>query len=1137
MRRNVKQKYAILVLFAAIAVLSQNGFCGGRADASAVAPVPVEFNIPQLNVADALLIFAEQSGERIIFRYDDARDIPARKISGFYQPVKALAKILENTGLKAFRNPEGTIVIRKEYDYKPVTAVPKKRPGEKKHNPSMIAGKADISRSPLRRTEDLVITGSRIRRTELSTPNLVSTIGRETIRRTGTTNIEELLNKLPQIVSSLTGNSNNPGNGLATVDLRGLGTQRTLVLVNGRRYVPSAPSGIIDLNSIPTFLIDKIEVATGGTSAVYGSDAIAGVVNIKLRDNFDGFEGLVRTRLSKFGDGDKYDANLVYGRAFNDERGRAFLHLGFMERDALLQGDRDFSSFALIDSYIRPGSADSRFGFGDFLSRDEGGVPGLIKSGSPIIAGGRVLGVSARGPHPGIERFGPAGQALDFNDATDLFNFAPDNFLQIPQKRLMATFGLEYQLTDRVEFFNQVMFSQNKVDTELAPTPFRIDNLEIPVENPFLQENARAAFRGIDWYGTGEIWQARDGSGNLLFDNRGNPVQARQALGSVNGVLTALWAADGSPVAAVGATTKNNAGNLLFLGDGRAEIPVLLRRMTEFGPRQVKNNRRTLNVVVGLQGEVIQGWDFYLHYNYSNYKNSVRDVNGISLARFRKAADIILLDGEYVCRDQTARDEGCVAANIFGEGNLSPEAIDYLLTQRENKTRYTRQDAVGYISGTIDHGVGDGVKMLLGADWRREDSFSEGDAVNFADPASGFASFIAANGRYDVWGIFSEIRLPVLENISAFQELELSGALRYSRYSLTGSVWTAGGGINWRPFSDLRLRGQYQRAVRAPNIEDLFLQSSESFPFVFDPCAAGNIDFFGDISAICVSNGVPAAQVGVFEQLLDQVSSLTSGNVNLDVEQSDTFTAGMIYQPSFIPEIQVTVDYYHILIAKEISLFRNGVQGIINSCFRPDNSLGQSCGSIFRNPDGRLNHINVDLTNMGRTVTSGVDGQLFFRKSLAQGIFGGNEYLELVFQGSYLIKHDLQPVIEEDIVNCAGFFAGSCNIPLPKFRFTQMATWGNDIVEFSLRWRHIGRVVNKNPFGRDVAVPEIAAKNYFDLYLQYRLSGNVVIRSGVDNIFDITPDFIGSGQQQANTFPTIYDVLGSYYHFGVNVYF
>ena len=1097
-------------------------------------PVPIEFKIPKHSVADALILFAEQSGERIIFRYDEAGHLPARKLSGLYKPIEALEEILKDSGLKAFRNPEGIIVIRNDPDYKPAKTTTKlKQSSEKNKTGDILIGVKEPV--PLvREPEELVITGSRIKREELSAPNLVSIIESETIKRTGTANIEELLNKLPQIVPSLTGNSNNPGEGIATVDLRGLGAIRTLVLLNGRRYVPGNQAGIVDLNTIPTFLLEKIEVATGGTSAVYGSDAIAGVVNFKLRDDFDGFEGLARYRTSQDGDGDKYDANLVYGQSFDDDRGNAFIHFGAMKRQAIMQGDRDFSSFYLADNFIRPGSADPRFGFGEFLSPEEGGVPGLIRSGSIFVPGGRLLDFKANGPHPGLQRFGPNGEALDFNATTDLFNFAPFNFLQLPQQRLSANFGVKYSLTDNIEFFNQILFSQNKVDLELAPTPFNVENLVVPVENPFLQESARAALRGIDWYATGQILQARDVNGNLMFDAEGNAIQARQALSAT---LAPLWAVDGSPIAEVGENMAADKGRLLYIADGQAELPLLLRRMTELGPRKVKNKRQSLNIVLGMQGELVPDWNFLVHYNYNRYKNTRRNINAVSIINFRNAVDIIPFEGGYICRDQTARQQGCVPANIYGEGNLSPEAIDYIITNRKENTQYTRQDITAYVNGTIDYGVGDGLALLIGADWRREDSSFVGDKTDQTDPGSGFATTFSANGNYSVLSFFSEFKLPVIEGMPVFESLELSGALRYSDYSISSSAWSAAAGFNWRPFSDLRIRGQYQKAVREPNISELFAEGNDSFLVVSDPCSTGNISFFGDIRDICITTGVPANLVGNFEQQNIQVRQTISGNTDLGVEKSDTFTLGLIYQPSFLPEIQLTVDYYHIDLHDQISLFSGEASEIIYNCYNENNSLAQACEKIFRRPDGQMDYINASLANLSRTTTSGIDGQLFYNRQLDWNLLGDNTQFELVFQGSYLLTKQQELAIGENRVECAGKFSGGCSIPLPKFRFSQFATWRSDKLEFSIRWRHLGSITNFYATSREVAVPKLPAKNYFDLYTQYRMSENVTLRSGVDNIFNVTPDFVGNGQREANTFPNIYDVLGPYFHFGVNIFY
>ncbi|PHZ85565.1 TonB-dependent receptor domain-containing protein [Paremcibacter congregatus] len=1112
----------------------------------------IQFSIPEHSVADALILFAEQSREHIIFRFDDAKHIPAKRLTGSYHPIKALLYILKDTGLTAYRNTEGTIVVKKEQNYqkkedikKPSTAQTIEKEGS--HQKTLIISPSELE-TTTRKPEEMVITGSRIRRQEFTAPNLVSIIKKETIKKTGTVNIEELLNKLPQVVPSFTGNSNNPGNGLATVDMRGLGAARTLVLLNGRRYVPSSQSGLIDLNTIPSFLIENIEVATGGTSAVYGANAISGVVNFKLRDEIDGFEGLARYRVSHQGDGDKYDVNLAYGDSFNDQKGHAFIHFGVINRHAIMQGDRNFSKFALADGFISPGSENPYFGYGRPLSPELGGIPGLVRSGSYGTPDGLVIGVNNNGPHPGLEKFGPNGENLPFNSEFDKYNYAPYNFLQVPQRQLIATFGVKYQISDQFELFNQTILSNNKVDLELAPTPIELNDIEILVEHPFLAESSKIALRGIDWYSTGSIWQARDTNGSLIFDALGNPVQARQAVnlaynsdGTISG-RTPLWAEDGSPVAVTGTPDADTAGALLYQADGRAVLPRLLRRMSEAGPRQIKYNRRTMNIVLGLQGTVTSHWDMVAQYNYSHYKNNITHKNAILSQSLYNALDIIEIDGTYVCKDMAARQAGCSPANIYGAGNLSAEALNYISTDLAEHTTYSRQDANLYFNGTYNSGLQDNIKILIGTDWHKEDSWYSGDQSSPDNPSTGFNKQVPATGEYHVWSLFSEFQIPVIENTPIFKKLELSGALRYSNYNLIGDVWTFAAGLNWKVTSSLRIRSQFQHAVREPSIEDLYNEKSESYPTVYDPCSRryssdGKIIDTSSIRDICIATGVPADQVGLYEQILLQIKEVYSGNIELNVEKSDTVTIGAIYQPRFLPGFKMALDYYRITVNDVIGSFGSGANQTVQNCYNISAPIMSACQNIYRDSKGLLDFINSKITNNGQIVTSGLDGYVQYFHPLDKGIFGDNEKLDLSLQGSYLFSNKYKLVDEKAYIQCAGFFSGNCYTPLPRFRLTQLISWENDTLEVSFRWRHIGPAHKKLNDISDIAVPKLHAKNYFDSYLRYHISDNSILRAGVNNIFDTAPDFVGSDQQQANTFPNLYDTLGTYFHLGINIYY
>ena len=320
-----------------------------------------------------------------------------------------------------------------------------------------IAGTGSVGIAPSvfaqdQMVEEVVITGSRIQRADLAAVSPFTTVSGEEFQISGILNVEQKLNELPSTIPSFGPSSNNPGDGTARVDLRGLGTSRTLVLVNGRRYIPATQSGVVDLNSIPATLIKQVDVLTGGASAVYGSDAMAGVVNFQLVDDFEGMEITSLYDITSEGDAEKYNFDVTMGGNFDDGRGNAVLYASYMSRKALFSDARDFSSNALQDSTV-------------------GGQPALVPGGSSGVPGTRVFGGPTLPNGDTLGIFDANGEGRAWQEPGDRFNYAPDNFLQLPQERYLLTAMGHYDLTDTVEVYSEMNFSRNLVPQELAPTP------------------------------------------------------------------------------------------------------------------------------------------------------------------------------------------------------------------------------------------------------------------------------------------------------------------------------------------------------------------------------------------------------------------------------------------------------------------------------------------------------------------------------------------------------------------------------------------------------------------------------------------------------------------------------------------
>ncbi len=1146
------------VLGVAATLFPENAAFGAQ---DSVVPVELPHPVQEIHIrkdlatlADTLLLFAQQTGEEIIFPYDRARQYPAKGLKGRYTSTGALAVLLKDTPLIAYRNAENIIIIR--FDQAKARGLrEKRRQRPRSSQPDNLSAsltetvELDAGDLPV---EELVITGSRLERKEFVTPTPLAIISSDLIRTTGSTNVETILNKFSQVLPGLTAHSNNPGDGTVTLDLRGLGTSRTLVLVDGKRYVASNQAGIIDLNAIPTVLVKKVEIATGGTSAVYGSDAISGVVNFILKDDFQG--GLLDTQysISNAGDAEKWHADAVFGGDIAQGRGNLFLHVGYLERQALLQGERRFSSYALGDGFIVPGSADPDFGFGLPSRPSEGGVPGLIRLGSGAIPETRIIGVFPTGPYPGLERFGPQGESLPYRSEEHSFNYAPDNFLQLPQKRWMTTLGGKYEISDALRLQSRSTFVHNRVDTKLAPTPAFMGEVLVPVENPFLAEDSRAALRGLDWYGTGDIIQARNGAGELLFHADGTPVQARQALGVVydeqGNVLStqALWNDNGTPVVATGVPDPDVTGRLLFQADGKALIPFLGRRIQEIGTRKSLNDRDSFNTVFSFEADLSARWQWSGYYNYGHYSHEQHNINDVSEQKLRQALNIIELDGEYVCADEAARAKGCVPANIYGAGNLSPEALAYIGINTFSKTTYERQVASTQISGFLDMSWLGGeekepAQFLFGAEWRKESShFKTDEAVSSGD-VLGFNINQGANGSYAVLSLFGEFALPLISTGADGQKLELSGAFRYSDFQTSGVNWSYAAGVFWSPGSGISLRGQYQRAVRAPNIDELFSGKMETFSEVMDPCAARYAEASEMLVPLCEATGVPAGETGHFTQASGLIRISYSGNPNLKEEFSDTFTTGLVVRPDQFGNFQLTLDYYDITLHDRIDILAGGAANVFALCYSGNNPESPYCQAIHRLPDGNLNYLDLTLENQGKAHTNGFDLQIFYSRAVEWGLFTGGSNLDFYFQGSYVLGFRLDPAVGLQGPDCVGFFGGICGDPYPRLRFMQLTRWETGPLSLTLRWRFMGAVKDAAQLEGlrpdQLAVPDIPAQHYFDLYATYEVSEQISLRGGVDNLLNNMPEFIGSSQQQANTFPNVYDVLGPYFYMGLQLKF
>lgn len=941
----------------------------------------------------------------------------------------------------------------------------------------------------------ITVLGSRIKRTDLESTNPVAVVSSEEFRLTGAVNVEQVLNTLPQVLPGVTGFSNNPGNGNVTLNLRNLGATRTLVLVNGRRWMLADTNQLVDANTIPQFLLSNVEVLTGGASAVYGTDAVAGVVNFQLRE-IEGLEVNGTYSLTGQGDGARYQFNAAIGSAFDDGRGAVTLYTSYSRRDPIFQGARDFSARVAGDNCIVPGSADAQ-GIGRPFP---GGiaVAGCAARGGELgyLPGGSPTGPIASFVTPtGTYIFNPSGGGSRlFSNPGDLYNFGPDNYLQLGQERYLAGAYGRYEFTDGIEAYSEISFVRNEVPTQLAPTPTGV-SAPLFVNSPFFNDQTRA----------------------LLLENPANAL----------------------------------------LGPNYRDTQMSFR-FNQLSGRVSNFDRDAFRILGGVRGDITDSLRFDAYYNYARTTNTVLQRGNISRSRYINALTVEFAPGsttELRCQSAAARSAGCVPINAFGLNQASQAAIDYISVNATNVTTSELINAVGAVNGELFNlglGAAD-VAFAAGVEYRKvraefipDEFLSSGDVL-------GFNAGTPTAGSYDVKEVFGELRVPVLED-NVIHRLELNGAFRFSDYSLPsiGGNWTWNIGADLAPIEDIRFRGTYARAVRAPNVQDLFGGASTGFPGAIDPCSdRGPVaERTAELRAFCILSGVPAGRVFTADvQPAAQIQANFGGNPNVLQETSDTWTVGAVIQPSFVPRLNMTVDYFNIVIDGTIGQLGGGFGGAISACFNTiRNPADQLCQPFFgaRNPNngalgetaGGRNPL-IGSANVGKLETSGIDFQIDY----SFPALGGD--VSIFYLATWLDKLRNTPLLlfpTRISINEGTFGA-------PEYRHNVRVSYAKGPVTASVRWRHEGgtedgRIKNTfaglNRVGTDPSLlptPYIPAFNYFDLALSADISETLQVNAGVNNLFDKQPPILGAAQEQANTLPSFFDVLGRDFFVGVNFRF
>lgn len=909
-------------------------------------------------------------------------------------------------------------------------------------------------------SDTIVVTGTRISRPDLVASSPVAVISGEALKTTNTVTVEQILAANPQFAAGFGGSSNNPGDGASTVNLRALEEKRTLVLIDGKRAPFYDTDGAVDVSTIPTSLIQRVDVLTGGASTVYGSDAIAGVVNFVLNDRFEGFQVDGSKQISSRGDAGTTNIDLTAGFKLGD-RGNVVFTGGYAKRDSLFYGARRRNATALDSS--------------DLVS--SGGSSNTIPTAFDVPGAGRL-------------------QVQDDGSLTSdvaLYNFNPVNYAQLPFERWSAMGLARYELTDNIEFYGRASYSKVKVDTNLAATatagfPFNLDP-----SNPFLSAAQRDAFFNV---AANPLLQINDGS------NVGNDPTARAGT-SVIGIR---------------------------------------RRVVETGGRRSTYDTDNFQFVGGLRGNVSEGltYDFSAQYGQSKKKTLLR--NDLSYTALQQALDVVSGPGGVAQCFNPAN--GCVPLNLFGTAPLTPEQLAFVLRDAQEATKTTQFIVSGNIGGDLGFlqspWASKPAAFSIGAEYRRE----KGATVVDANYASGDLIFYGQGqnivGKYDVKEIYTEVKVPLVQDRPGFYSLNLEGGFRYSDYSTVGSVYTYKGGADYAPVEGVRFRGVYQRAVRAPNIYELFSPLvAGTGSLQVDPCS-------GTVSAavrdICVAQGAPAGAFvpgaggfvsSVPQPISGQINIFSGGNPNLTEEKADTYTLGVVVNPVTMRNLSFSVDYYRINIKNAISDTSPFVT--IGNCFASGSATSAACAGIVRNGvDGSLSGptqvgVPAALGNVSAIKTSGIDVTASYRGGDDEAFNYG-----LSFGGTYVLSY------KQDGNECAGFFGGVCNLePMPEWKHVVDVRLGFGPVNFLTRWRYLGPV--KQDSATNILKSRIGGYSYIDETISFDLSDAFTLRLGVLNLFDKKPpivgDTTGSDAGGGSTFPNTYDVIGRQFFASATVNF
>lgn len=928
--------------------------------------------------------------------------------------------------------------------------------------------------------EPIVVTGSRIQRSGETTSTPTVILGSEAIVKSGSISSGDLLRQLPAIAPGVGAESSATGfngAGLDLVDLRALGTNRTLVLVNGRRQVGSNPdSTSVDLNSIPAPLIERLEVITGGASAVYGADAVSGVLNVILKRDFEGFQVDAQAGISSRGDAERYSLSALAGTNFADGRGNVTAFAGYTQSRGIAYNARKRAISGL--NYVpNPQNTGPGDGIADYVMLENVRQLGGQRESAFLINRGNgpeAFGFNADGSARNFG-LGPSGliggsQLTDGGEAELGFDAQCPQAkcqLRVPVERFLISAMADYELSPALNLFFEARFAKTKSQSRIGSV-FEVPPVTnaVSIDNPYVTPSVRS-----------------------LMEQAG--------------------------VTSIG----------------------IIRSDQELGLRGQDATRNLIQLTTGARGELGLGnikYETSFQYGELSFENT--RINDLDQRRFINGVDAVR-DGDGVirCRSLEARAQGCVPINLLQPGAaLTPDVLAYVKIPYATETANLSQlVASGNLTGDVGDFWGAGsIAFAVGAEYRREKSKYLVSPVDAAGQGFYFVNRQSTVGQFDVKEAFGELIIPLLSDMPLIKRLDLEGAVRVSKYSTSGTTTSWKAGISYAPSSDVRFRGVLARAVRAPNVGELFSPSSEGFITVDDPCDVNFVGSGGSRAANCAALGVPANFISNARSI--NIRTSTSGNPSLNVEKADTLTLGAVLTPTFLPGFSATVDYFKIRIKDAINVF--GTQDILNNCVDLSSTANPFCDSITRAATGDIVQIKRQNINVSRLDREGLDFELRYR-----GDLGSAGTLDLNLVGTRMFK--VTTVVAPGTVTGSNVTDFNGEFGYPKWKGRLSANWSLNAFDATATVNYLSNMVRDvQPLTPEDNRASYGSGNFFlvNLQLGYSVAENSRLYVGIDNLFDRQPPYLpdtragGAGSYAGSE---IFPVMGAYFYSGLSARF